>query len=61
MDQGEKANVNKRSVSKLSPEGKTIHIRIMLQKSFSITGKTFKKAIQKINEHTCLKYRTLNT
>lgn len=47
MEHGEKANVNKRSVSKLSPEGKTIHIRIMLQKSFSITGKLLRKQFRK--------------
>lgn len=34
----EKANVNKGSVSKQSPEGKTINIRTVLQKSITITG-----------------------
>lgn len=52
---------NRGSISKQSPKGKTINIRTMLQKSTAITGKTFMKAIQKINEHRSLKYRTLNT
>lgn len=35
---GGKANVNKGSVSKQSPEGKTINIKTILQKSITITG-----------------------
>jgi len=38
VEGGEKANVNKGSVSKQSPEGKTINIRTILQKSITITG-----------------------
>lgn len=51
---------NRESISKQSPKGKTINIRTMLLKSITITGQTFMKAIQKINAHRSLKYRTLN-
>lgn len=33
----------------------------MLQKSITITGETFMKAIWKINEHISLKYITLHS